>query len=116
MIDFPCTPEDIVVWKLEQASYKDSYFNRMWNEHRAQYFGDELHQMIIEWLASIVHLGVVNPSLEGILTHTTISSGQRAGFNYYQYLVSVAGVYVCLLDDHELGRVYQTFDTASSFE
>jgi hypothetical protein len=97
--EFPETLEEITVWKLEHADLLDSYFNMMWNQLGAWFSGDELHKMILEWLARI-------HKFSGIVTHCAIGFALSAhGPRTRQVRVSVAGIFVCVLDEQELAKM-----------
>jgi hypothetical protein len=90
--EFPETVEEIVVWKLEHDSYQYSQYMHYVQDHTV--YGRSLTRiLVIEWLHRVAKLKTVVTSVQ-----TYVSEAY--------YLVSVAGILVCVLSEVELTAMY----------
>jgi hypothetical protein len=98
-IDFPETLEDITLWALENAmpyTYASSYFYQIRQENNIHLNSDQVLDQIRAWLTRIAHL-------EGAVTHR---QRKKSGSPPIEYIVFVAGVFVCSMTAKELIAMY----------
>jgi hypothetical protein len=91
MTELPCTPEEILIWRLAQpATSVDSYHFRLYNDNTTEMSGIEIRLLILDWLKSIVHL-------EGIVTYEKMLRAYTPAC----YRVLVAGIWIFVISKAE---------------
>jgi hypothetical protein len=90
-IEFPETREEIMMWKLEHADLTTSYHMTLWIQHGPDMSGSDIWKLLKQWLHRVA-------KLDCVMSHRKLHNGQ--------YLVSLAGVCVCVVEPKELDTVY----------
>jgi hypothetical protein len=96
-IEFPETLEEIVVWAMEYSHGNTrSYFTQLYYSHRLMLM-PIVKQQVNAWLKRIAPLG-------GAVTIDCMPNRSINPWHVY-YRVSVAGIFVCVLDQTEHNEI-----------